>query len=106
MNGGKAGMALNSLSVAKLRDLRGKVDAAINEKIAARRGELETQLSELARHDPRVTRGKTRGRLGPVPPKYRNPKDPSETWAGRGLQPRWLKEAIKSGKKLESFLIE
>jgi hypothetical protein len=40
-----------------------------------------------------------------VAPKYRNPKDPSQTWAGRGLQPLWVREAIKAGKKLESFLI-
>jgi DNA-binding protein H-NS len=98
-------MALKSMSVVKLQNLRVKVDAAINEKITARRQELETELSELARHD---LRGKARGRgrLGLVPPKYRNPNDASQTWAGRGLQPRWLKEAIKSGKKLESFLIK
>jgi hypothetical protein len=40
-------MALKSMSVAKLKDLRGEVDAAITEKIAARRSELEVQLSEL-----------------------------------------------------------
>jgi DNA-binding protein H-NS len=103
----KAGMALKSMSVTKLRDLRGKVDAAISEMIAARRRELEVQLSELTRHDPKGTRGKTRGRrpMGSVPPKYRNPKDPSQTWAGRGLQPLWLRDALKSGKKLDSFLI-
>ena len=43
--------------------------------------------------------------MGSVPPKYRNPKDPSQTWAGRGLQPLWLRDALKSGKKLDSFLI-
>jgi DNA-binding protein H-NS len=101
-------MALKSMSVAKLRDLRDQVDAAIAQKIRARRSEFETELSALARHDPQGLRGKARGRgpRGPVPPKYRNPKDPSQTWAGRGLQPRWLKDAIKSGKKLERFLIK
>jgi DNA-binding protein H-NS len=99
-------MALKSMSVTKLKDLRGKVDAAITEKIAARRGELELRLSELERHDPRAARGKARGRRPMrVPPKYRNPDDPSETWAGRGLQPLWLRDALKSGKKLDSFLI-
>jgi hypothetical protein len=65
------------------------------------------QLSELTRHDPKRTRGKGRGHrpLGSVPPKYRNPKDPSQTWAGRGLQPLWLRDALKSGKKLDSFFI-
>jgi DNA-binding protein H-NS len=101
-------MALKSMSVAKLQDLREKVDAAIAEKVTARRHELEAELSGLARIDGRrVTKpGPRRGRRGPVAPKYRNPADPSQTWAGRGLRPRWLKAAIKSGKKLESFLIK
>ena len=30
-----------------------------------------------------------------VAPKYRNPKDPSETWAGRGAMPRWMAAQIK-----------
>jgi DNA-binding protein H-NS len=38
-------------------------------------------------------------------PKYRNPENPYETWAGRGLKPRWLIAAIKGGKKLEDFAI-
>jgi DNA-binding protein H-NS len=100
-------MALKSMSVAKLQDLRKRVDAAISEKITARRNELQTELYKLQRVDGHVSNvGRRRGHRGPVPPKYRNPKDPSETWAGRGLQPRWLKAAIKSGKKIESFLIK
>jgi DNA-binding protein H-NS len=107
-NGGKTRMALKSMSVAKLKDLRGKVDAAIAERVGARRRELEMQLSELARHDPRGTRETARGRGArrSVAPKYRNPKDPSQTWAGRGLQPHWVRDALKSGKKLDSFLIK
>jgi DNA-binding protein H-NS len=105
---GKTSMALTSMSVSKLRDLRSKVDAAISEKVSARRRELETQLSDLARHEPRGTRTSARGRMAskPVAPKYRNPKDPSQTWAGRGLQPLWLRDALKAGKRLESFLID
>ena len=40
-----------------------------------------------------------------VLPKYRNPKNRSETWAGRGKQPRWLTAQLRSGKKLGDFLI-
>jgi len=40
-----------------------------------------------------------------VAPKYRNPENPAETWAGRGLKPRWLTAAIKGGKDLDDFLI-
>ena len=39
----------------------------------------------------------------PVFPKFRNPDDPSETWAGRGKQPRWLAEQLRSGKKLDDL---
>ncbi|WP_426414010.1 H-NS family nucleoid-associated regulatory protein [Bradyrhizobium ganzhouense] len=41
-----------------------------------------------------------------VLPKYRNPKNLSETWAGRGKQPRWLRAQLRSGKKLHDFLIK
>src|SRR6476646_4225380 len=41
----------------------------------------------------------------PVSPKYRNPDQPSETWAGRGKQPRWLVKQLKSGRQIEDFSI-
>lgn len=40
-----------------------------------------------------------------VAPKYRNPANPKETWAGRGQQPRWLSALTAKGKKPEDFLI-
>ena len=40
-----------------------------------------------------------------VAPKYRNPKNRSETWAGRGAMPRWMAAEIKKGKKREDFAI-
>jgi hypothetical protein len=61
-NGEKTRMALKSMSVAKLKDLMGQVDAAIAQKVGARRRELEAQLSALAHHDPRGTRGTALGR--------------------------------------------
>lgn len=41
-----------------------------------------------------------------VAPKYRNPANPSETWAGRGKQPRWLAAYTDAGRKLDEFLIK
>lgn len=29
--------------------------------------------------------------------KYRNPKDPEQTWTGKGRQPAWFKEALGEG---------
>jgi DNA-binding protein H-NS len=39
-----------------------------------------------------------------VAPKYRN-NATGETWSGRGLQPKWLKAAMASGKKLSDFAL-
>lgn len=39
-----------------------------------------------------------------VPAKYRNSAT-GEAWSGRGLQPKWLKAALASGKKLSDFAV-
>ena len=39
-------------------------------------------------------------------PKYQNPKNPAETWSGRGKPPLWVKEQLRAGKKLDRFLID
>lgn len=39
-----------------------------------------------------------------VAAKYRNAST-GESWSGRGLQPRWLKAALASGKKLTDFAV-
>jgi DNA-binding protein H-NS len=101
-------MALKSMSIAKLQDLKAKVEAAISEKVSSRREELEAEMSKLEGYTGGARRGRPTGRGGPrgaVAPKYRNPENPSETWAGRGLRPRWLTAAMKGGKKLEDFAI-
>ncbi|OWQ78079.1 H-NS family nucleoid-associated regulatory protein [Stenotrophomonas maltophilia] len=41
-----------------------------------------------------------------VAPKYRNPSDPSETWTGRGRQPRWMAALVAEGSEPEDFLIK
>jgi DNA-binding protein H-NS len=101
-------MALKSMPIAKLQDLRAQVEAAISEKLQSRRHELEAELSKLDGYSGGGRRGRPAGRGGPrgaVAPKYRNPENPAETWAGRGLRPRWLVAALKGGKKLEDFAI-
>lgn len=41
---------------------------------------------------------------GKVAPKYRDAAT-GNTWSGRGLQPRWLKDALASGKKISDFAL-
>jgi len=55
---------------------------------------------------PGTARRSTKGRkLGKVAPKYRNPANPKETWAGRGQQPKWLAAETAKGRSLDEFLI-
>jgi DNA-binding protein H-NS len=96
------------MSVEKLTKLREQVDAMLHSKIAEERRAVEERLGTLNRivaNGARVTGG-GRGLRGAVAPKYRNPENPTETWAGRGLKPRWLQAALKSGSKLDDFLID
>lgn len=41
---------------------------------------------------------------GTVAAKYRDPAT-GKTWSGRGLKPRWLREAIDNGKSLADFAL-
>jgi DNA-binding protein H-NS len=97
---------LRSMSVDKLSKLRRQVESALASKVAETRRMLESKLAELTGVGTESTRGRRSGARGKVAPKYRNPDNPSETWAGRGLKPRWLVAALKGGKKkLEHFSI-
>ena len=49
--------------------------------------------------------GKRGSRKGKGVAKYRNPKDPAQTWTGRGRKPNWLIDAVKKGGKIDSFAV-
>lgn len=70
--------------------------------------ELFGSASAGAGGEPRATKAPRAPRKGTgvkVPPKYRNPANPEQTWTGRGKQPRWMAEEVSKGKKPEDFLI-
>src|SRR6266545_2844010 len=105
------GLNLRSMSFDDLIALRDSVAQLISRKAKSARKELEAKLALLEGLGGRVagTRRKTRGSAlkgRKVAPKYRNPKNRSETWAGRGATPRWLRAQIKAGKKLDDFAIK
>ncbi len=114
---------LSSLSIDELWALHEEVSAMLSERITAEKRELEKRLAKLNRGSisgkisiaDRVTvkrvvlpKGARRARrkYPPVLPKFQNPADPAETWAGRGKQPRWLVSQLKAGKKINDFLID
>jgi DNA-binding protein H-NS len=106
-----AGLNIKSLDVDGLLALRSEIDKRLTEKRRLLEKQLSLLVSEngssvatvraLASYDRRKFSA-LKGRR--IEPKYRGPG--GETWAGRGAQPRWLAVALKSGKKLEDFLIE
>jgi DNA-binding protein H-NS len=100
-------MQLKSMSLDKLVALKNKIEAVLSAKVIEQRRMLQAGLSKLTRFrgGTGTKLGLGRGAKGPVAPKYRNPDNDNETWAGRGLKPRWLTAAIKAGKKQDDFLI-
>lgn len=63
-------------------------------------------LTELLGEAPKKRgRKKAAPKKPPLPAKYKNPKDASQTWSGRGRQPEWYKAAIASGKSAKSLEI-
>jgi DNA-binding protein H-NS len=93
---------LASMSVDALLKLRDELASLLSRKA----GELKRQLHRLQADDakkknaPRLQARTSRKIL----PKYRGPG--GETWAGRGLRPKWLNSLIKDGHKLEEFAVE
>ena len=101
-------MNLKSMSLDRLADLRDQVNSTLSAKVVDHRRSLESELSKLSRFQGRTTTKSAFGHGAArrvLAPKYRNPQNSSETWAGRGLKPRWLTAATKTGKKMDDFLI-
>jgi DNA-binding protein H-NS len=101
---------LRKLSFEELLDLKEQVDRAIERQATTQKSELEQRLAKLSSvlgkpgSAARVNgRGPLAGRK--AEPKYRNPSDRSQTWAGRGLQPRWMRELVELGHDPEEFAI-
>lgn len=40
-----------------------------------------------------------------MPPKFRDPDNPSNRWSGRGSKPVWLTKKLQRGHSLADFLI-
>jgi DNA-binding protein H-NS len=93
---------LDSMSADELWMLYGRVAAKLAAKLIAQKSVLENRLEQLSR------RFQAEPQTGQRPhpkaiPKFRNPDEPSQTWTGRGKQPRWLRAQLRSGRRIEDF---
>ena len=112
---------LDTMSDGQLRELIQHARQTLSERITQRINEFRslareagfevslTKIGEGGAHR-RRRRSSDGGSEGDdqrfqVAPKYRNPGNASETWSGRGRQPKWLEEKIAGGKSLDDFLI-
>jgi DNA-binding protein H-NS len=93
---------LAGMTIDELWDVRAEVDAILKAKLTAEKSELERRLAKL--HPAAETRA--RRPYPKVLPKYRNPSNRSETWAGRGKQPGWVRKLLRSGKRIDDFCID
>jgi DNA-binding protein H-NS len=104
------GNDLDKMSYAELTDMEARIARLKAEKQNAERAEVRQKVLDMVKAagfdmqdlfpKGRATKG------GKVAPKYRDPKNPENTWTGRGRMPRWLAAATKGGKaKKEDFLI-
>jgi DNA-binding protein H-NS len=98
---------LESMSADELWMLYQEITAKLAAKICAEKDVLENRLRLLEnfRVEKNVTKSERRA-YPIVLPKFINPAEPSQTWAGRGKQPRWLTAQLRSGKRIDDFRIE
>jgi len=96
-------LKVKSMEFGELIKARAKIELEIAIRIAQDQVKMMKALNDMRAKRP--TKGQSlKGKK--LPPRYRNPKNPEETWAGRGLKPRWIVSAIKAGRKLEAFAIK
>jgi len=104
----------DAMTVDELWQLHEELSSVLSARLVSEKRELEKRLSQLRREQGSVSSATSAKRRPAVAqrraypqvlPKYRNPADPSETWSGRGKQPKWVSVALDQGHKLDEFLI-
>lgn len=104
---------LKTLSLAELKDLRDEIDIETEVRAKEERQKLLQEFRDKAKAlgvslEDLLAGQKTKGRVrsaGKVAAKYANPADASQTWTGRGKQPRWVSECLAAGKTLDDLKV-
>ncbi len=101
-------LELERMSADDLWMLHVDIGEALAARLAAEKDLLEQRLKKLNAQPTFERRigAAERRRYPQVLPKFRNPDDPSETWSGRGKQPRWLTRQLGAGRSIDDFKIQ
>jgi DNA-binding protein H-NS len=106
---------LDNLSIEELEqvisDARRLIEEKREEAVARARADIERIAASTGYSlEDLLGMGKSRSRTPArsqkaVAEKYRNPRDPSQSWSGRGKRPRWLQDLLHQGATLESLQV-
>jgi DNA-binding protein H-NS len=101
---------LEKMTYAELTEMEAKIERIKLEKQNSERAAVRKQLMDMAKEHGFDIRelmdGRKKGK-GTVAAKYRDPKNPENTWTGRGRMPRWMVAATRGGKaSKDDFLIK
>jgi DNA-binding protein H-NS len=94
------------MSIDELWALHGEIGEKLAARLEREKRHLEAQLAKLKHRE--FTPPSVKGPQRPYPkvqPKFQNPNEPSQTWAGRGRMPRWVKELLAAGKNIDELRI-
>src|SRR5690348_15528232 len=92
---------LENMSDEQLRELQGQVRQVLEARVrsrfdefrrAAREAGYEATFTRIGEEGVRRRRARSGGRedrRSEIAPKYRNPENHSESWSGRGREPKW-----------------
>ena len=110
---------LNAMSNGQLTALIRKADKTLKSRTSDRaKRRIAAELARQARRNGFSLKelaevelgGRESGRHGAltgrkVPPKYRDPGDPTRLWSGRGRQPLWIRDGLAAGMSMSEFEI-
>jgi DNA-binding protein H-NS len=95
---------LEKMNLDDLWHLHERISSILERKIETEKRKLQRRLDELGRKSSEVVAESPRKRPYPkVIAKYQNPDNPSQTWSGRGRQPRWVIALLARGRDINDF---
>lgn len=101
---------IKKLDEKQLAELQTQINAEMARKKQAKKRDVINQVKTLLAEngmslDDLPGRSGASGVRKPVPPKYRNPQNPEQTWTGRGRKPRWVVEHLDNGGDMAKLAI-
>ncbi len=90
------------------KDLAARIEAKRREEMAQKFGQIDALAERLGLSKADLAAhygGRKGGKRTPAAPKYRNPNNAAQTWAGRGKRPAWVQAHLDGGGKLADLAI-